>query len=98
MSKMQKQPYKKRYANLIETIEKGLPAFEQLTEMEQSKILIGFVFNISKSQKMDLRLIGGSKDAGISRGTVKISNYNEVKLIVQSVTGLFVFEKNLLKL
>lgn len=98
IGKLKKPPYSNRLTPITDTLENGIQAFETISEAQQCKLLEGIILNITKTKKVDLKLIGGSPNSGICHGSVKVSNYSEYKIIYTSGTGLFVYERDLLKL
>ena len=56
------------------------------------------MLNFQTGDKVDLHLVKGSVGAGITKINKKVSNAEELKLIDQSVTGIFSREVDLLKI
>ena len=75
-----------------------LDKFIQLDILNQSKILIEILkaFQCDR-QCPSLEVLNGTKTSGIIKVNSKISNYNSIYLINQSVTGLYEVKVNLLK-
>ena len=71
-------------------IEEGLETFKALTIEEQIKTLYQII-QLSKigDVRGDLRNINGSASSGTMKCNKKITGCREVKLINQSVTGVF---------
>lgn len=88
----------KRLSRITDAIEKGRDKFIQLDLEEQARTLYSIFMNISKTQKANLKKIGGSENSGICLCSKNTTNYKEFKLITQSVTGLSTNEKDLLKI
>lgn len=89
--------YKYRPSNQIAKLEQGREKFLTLN-LEKQCIVLGEILHLfqCKSLTSDLRLIGGSKEAGRTLINKKISSYDSAKLIHQSPTGIFEQEKDLL--
>lgn len=84
---------------LVNKLKNAQPAFQHLNIERQCYVLkqILQLWTESSSQTADLRDIGLSKDTGAISINSKISEYSEVTLFLQSVTGLFDEPVNLLK-
>ena len=62
----------------------------------QCKVLLQIFLNFQSGVGVDLTAIGGSNKSGITLFSKKISTANEMKLVDQSITGIFSSETNLL--
>ncbi|NMA31568.1 MAG: type II CRISPR RNA-guided endonuclease Cas9, partial [Candidatus Methanofastidiosa archaeon] len=91
--------YKYRPASQITKLEEGREKFLGLT-LEKQCIVLGQILHLFRCKPLtaDLRLIGGSKEAGSMKINKKISSYTSAKLIHQSPTGIFEQEMDLLML
>lgn len=105
LDKLRNSIYKKRINAPIETLENGREKFLTLDIVEQSQILLNIqqIFGRMASG-CDLQLIGGKKSSGATVSfSSTISNwkkyYSDVRIIDQSVTGLWeVQSDNLLEM
>lgn len=91
--------FAKRPNPINQTLIDGKENFEGLSVLDQCKV-IGQILQISQLSNIgaNLELIGASKMTGKSLISKNISNSNEFKLIHQSVTGLYIYEIDLLKI
>lgn len=98
LKKFQKNVYKKLFGSLESNLTKCKDKFIQLDILNQSKILIEILkaFQCDR-QCPSLEVLNGTKTSGIIKVNSKISNYNSIYLINQSVTGLYEVKVNLLK-
>jgi CRISPR-associated endonuclease Csn1 len=90
--------FAKRPNSIGKVLEEGRGKFVDLEIAKQLGILTQ-ILNISligTSSSADLRDIGGTSNAGTARINKRISNYDEVKLINDSITGLYEKEVDLL--
>lgn len=96
--KLNNEIYSNKKNNQAAKIEQSLDSFKSLDIEEKIMILsqILIIFQCTNNG-CDLRSIGLSKTAGVVLISKKI-NYQEIKLINQSITGLFENEIDLLKL
>lgn len=91
--------YKFRNNNQAENLKKWRAKFEELSIEEQSYILLQVLLLFQNNNNgANLLLLGGGNSSGTCKKTNNLSNYNEFKLINQSITGLFENEVDLLKL
>lgn len=82
--------FTKRKASIIETLVKGTDDFKELTVEKQCGILMQiFAWITTSQQNVNMTDIGGVAHAGTLLISKKLSNFNEVLLIEQSVTGLW---------
>lgn len=90
LDKISKKPYVSVFSAPAKSLEEGVKAFKGLSAEEQCKILSEILkIFCCTSVKGDLRLIGGSSQAGTIRPSKEISKWTSAKLICQSVTGIF---------
>ena len=89
--------YRNRPNSVYEQLNEGMIRFKNLERKQQIKVLAN-ILNLTMVGKAqaDLKDIGGSANSGVMLMAKKINNYNEVKLINQSVTGLYQTEIDLL--
>lgn len=90
--------YSKRKNPLGKDLDEKKSMFIELEVSRQCKVLMKILLNISKTEKADLRDIGGTENSGVCLINKNIVGCSEFKLYLQSVTGLFCKERNLLKL
>lgn len=89
--------YAKRPADQIKTMEEGREKFENLSIEDQCMVLTQILHLFQcKPITADLRNIGGGPTAGKIQVNKNISKIQSVKLVNQSVTGLFQQEIDLL--
>ena len=82
--------YKKRPVYVGEKLEEGREKYIELSMEEQCKVLSEVLeLSIIGDTVADLKLIGGTANIGKIRTTNNISGCSEIKLINQSVTGLY---------
>lgn len=74
----------------------GRTVFIEISVENQCKVLQQVFLNFQSGIGVDLTTIGGSNRSGITYLNKKVSNVEELKLIDQSVTGIFSSEMNLL--
>ena len=91
--------YSRRKTPIGEILKNGRDEFIKLDLPDQC-YLLNELFKISRLQNngADLRKIGGRKGSGSSKTGKDISKMKECKLIMQSVTGLYEQETDLLKI
>ena len=78
-------------------IEKGKDSFKKLDLVDQVYVLNQILIATQLlNNGVDLSLIGGTSFAGTTRISKKITGNSEIKLIDQSITGLYEREINLL--
>ena len=70
--------------------------FMEISVENQCKVLQQVFLNFQSGIGVDLTTIGGSNRSGVTCLNKKVSNAEELKLIDQSVTGIFSREINLL--
>ena len=89
--------YKLRPNPVGENLIKGKEKFDKLSILEQIYVLLQ-ILQLSQliNQGANLELIGFSKNTGKTLTSKIISNCNEIKLINQSITGLYENEVDLL--
>lgn len=91
--------YQYRPANQCNTLDKGRETFISLSCEEQCIVLNEILHLLQcTTQKANLKIIGGSDKAGNIQVNKIINKFNEVKLVNQSITGLFEQEIDLLTL
>lgn len=91
--------YKKRAASQAETLNKGRDKFVDLSIIEQCKQIIEILHLFECSfVSADLKMIGGSGQAGVFMVGKEISKNDSAYMICQSVTGLFENKIDLLKI
>lgn len=90
--------YKLRPNPVGENLIKGKEKFDKLSILEQIYVLLQ-ILQLSQliNQGANLELIGFSKNTGKTLTSKIISNCNEIKLINQSITGLYENEVDLLQ-
>ena len=89
--------FKKKKGTIKTIVQKGKEIFEHdLTIEEQCIVLRNLMLNFQTGDSVDLHLIKGSAATGTMKLNKKVSNVEELKLIDQSVTGVFSREINLL--
>lgn len=91
--------YSKRPGMVGEILAKGKEHFGALSTVDKINV-IEQILNLSlicNSATADLRSIGGSGTSGAGRMAKNVSQYEEVTLVNQSVTGLYEEEIDLLK-
>lgn len=102
IDKLSKTIYKVKYEKICDDLIKGIEKFEML-DIEQQFYVINEILKILHCNVVtgDLKLIGGSGKAGVvltNSALSNIKNVKSIKLINQSVTGLFESETELLNL
>lgn len=97
LDKYENTIFKYKKGTVSKILADGLNIFENLSCEEQCKVLQMIMTNFQMGSKMDLSLINGGANCGITKINKKISNVSELKLIYQSVTGIYSREINLLK-
>lgn len=90
--------YKNRPSKQIATLKNGEPAFRDLS-VEKQCIILGSILELFQcaAVRVNLEDIGGSKNAGTITVGKDITNRDCLRLINQSITGLFEQEVNLLQ-
>lgn len=98
IDKLTNSIYTKRPANPIERLTKESNLFTSL-RLEDECILLGEIMHLfqCKSATSDLTLIGGGSRVGTLQYNKRISDLKSVKLVNQSITGLYQNEIDLLK-
>ncbi len=91
--------YRARPSGQAETLRKGKAAFEALSVEEQCAVLAQ-IMNLFKCKPLraDLRLIGGTQNAGVITFGKGIDAKKQAVLYRRSVTGVFQKRRDLLKL
>lgn len=104
IEKLKIPPYIYRPNNFAKTLEDGRSKFLKLEPEKQVTLLLAVLGLFGQVKSVDLRDIGGSKNAGIAALSSSLSNwkknYTDVRLIDQSASGLFekISDVNLLTL
>lgn len=90
LKKLDTTIYQYRPANPKDKIEKSLDIFQELL-LEEQCIVLGEILHLFQCRPVtaNLVLIGGSGYTGAIQIGKQISNYQSVKLVSQSVTGIF---------
>lgn len=88
--------FSKKNGSIGSTIMNGRTVFIKISVENQCKVLQQVFLNFQSGIGVDLTTIGGSNRSGITCLNKKVSNVEELKLIDQSVTGIFSSEMNLL--
>lgn len=88
--------FSKKNGSIGSTIMNGRTVFIEISVENQCKVLQQVFLNFQSGIGVDLTTIGGSNRSGITYLNKKVSNVEELKLIDQSVTGIFSSEMNLL--
>lgn len=98
-NKLKNTIYKNKKNNQVEQVIKGFGNFKKLSIEEQAFQLnqILMIFG-SFNSGFNMKLIGGKEKTGVTTISTRFRDYNEFKLINQSITGLFENEVDLLKL
>ena len=93
LEKFQIWPYNKRPANPIDILIKGKDKFIKLDESDQAEVILHILGLFGRTNKADLKIIGGSAATGVSTISSSISNwrksYTDVRIIDSSASGLF---------
>lgn len=93
IEKLQKAPYMYRPANPVNTLISGRERFIALTCESQAGVLLGILGLFGRAPSADLTDIGGVLKAGVTTLSSTVSNwkknYNDVRIIDQSASGLF---------
>lgn len=99
LQKQKETIYKYRPASQVENIENGKERFIKLS-LENQCIIINEILNLMRCKPIAANLvdIGGAKNAGTLKTNKVISNNESIKIINESVTGLFKNEIDLLKI
>lgn len=98
LNKLKNTLYNVRLSSQVKIIEDGRSNFIKLKKGEQCKLLVSILqlFRCNRVES-DLSLIGGGKKVGNLTLSKNISNYKYVKIINQSLTGVFSKEVDLLQ-
>ena len=88
--------FSKKNGAIGNTIINGRTVFMEISVENQCKVLQQVFLNFQSGIGVDLTTIGGSNRSGVTCLNKKVSNAEELKLIDQSVTGIFSREINLL--
>lgn len=70
--------------------------FAEISLEEQCKVLMQIFLNFQSGIGVELKIIEGGKKSGVTYLNKKVMNVQELKLIDQSVTGVFSREIDLL--
>lgn len=99
LNKQKNTIYQYRPSSQVQKIEEGRKKFKNLT-LEEQCIVINEILNLLRCKPVtaDLSLIGGASSAGRIGINKVISNNKNIKIINESVTGLFKQEIDLLKI
>ena len=98
LSKLEKTKYKVRLSAPMEILKQGRDRFLKLSLEQQSGVLYQELYLFSCNVgTADLSLVGGPRYSGKMVISNKITNYTDVKIIHQSITGIFENEVDLLK-
>jgi len=96
INKLSSTIYNKRLSTQADKFLQGKEIFEKLTINNQCEFLCEAIKLFSCNMvKANLSLIGGAKNAGTIVVTNKVINFEEIKIIYQSPTGLFEKEVNI---
>lgn len=96
--KLRNSIYQKRPVHQLETLEQGIDNFKSLESLKDKAKIINellVMFRCDAKTGMDLRLIGGSSNSGRMKISKSTLTSKSLKLINQSVTGLFETEEEL---
>lgn len=96
IQKYQQSIFKKKVGAIGDTIIEKREKFAEISLEEQCKVLMQIFLNFQSGIGVDFSLLKGGNRAGITLFSKKISNAEELKLIDQSVTGVFSREIDLL--
>lgn len=99
LRKQKETIFKYRPGNQVEKIENGIEKFKNLS-LEEQCIVLNEILNLLRCKPItaDLSLIGGASSAGRIVINKTISNNESIKIVNESVTGLFKQEIDLLKI
>ena len=98
IAKAQTKAYTEVLKNSFKYVEEGREIFPTLVIYEQCVALMEILKAFKCDRQMsNLSLIGGKSQVGMITYSSKISGMDSVKLINQSVTGLYEIEVDLLK-
>ncbi len=99
INKLDYSIYKFRNNNQADNLKKWRNKFKNLSIEDQCFILLQVLLLFQNfNNGINLVLFGGGNSSGTCKKTNNLSNYEEFKLINQSITGLFENEVDLLKL
>ena len=99
IERLEANVYKKTcLKNVLAKLNQKKENFESLSFCDQCIVLLK-ILNAFKcnSSSVDLSLIGGGREVGLLQYNYNLNKYNSVKIIHQSVTGLFEVKEDLLK-
>lgn len=97
-SKLRNSIYQKRPVHQLKILEQGFDEFKSLESLKDKVKIINellVMFRCDAKTEMDLRLIGGSSNSGRMKISKSTLTSKSLKLINQSVTGLFETEEEL---
>lgn len=97
LEKLHVKQYAVVYRAPLEALEKGFEKFTSLAVNEQCEVLVQ-ILNLftCKAVKMNLKLLGGKENMGIITRAKNLNTGSNLKLIHQSVTGIFEREVDLM--
>ena len=97
LEKLHVKQYAVVYRAPLEALEKGFEKFTSLAVNEQCGVLVQ-ILNLftCKAVKMNLKLLGGKENMGIITRAKNLNTGSNLKLIHQSVTGIFEREVDLM--
>lgn len=100
IDKLQASIYSNSFLEISKKVDSAKAKFEKLNYQEKCEVILKLVKAISSSgSRQDLKMINLSGTYGrISGKSNNINNYNEFKIINQSITGLFENEVDLINL
>ena len=96
IEKYQQSIFKKKVGAIGDTIIEKREKFAEISLEEQCKVLMQIFLNFQSGIGVDLTSVDGSNKSGVTYLNKKIMNAQELKLIDQSVTGVFSREIDLL--
>lgn len=96
IQKYQQSIFKKKVGAIGDTIIEKREKFAEISLEEQCKVLMQIFLNFQSGIGVELKIIEGGKKSGVTYLNKKVMNVQELKLIDQSVTGVFSREIDLL--
>ena len=90
--------FAKKQNSIFKPLKNGCEKFKKLGLSNQCVVLNNILRNIRLNMPTNLEKIGGNKNAGSGLYNKRITNFKECKLILQSVTGLYEKQLDLLKI
>ncbi len=95
--RLQQSPYKQLFAILINDLENGREKFIALDNLTQGKLLLEILKGFKcDRQTVHIKELNEQGSVGTIAKTSNISTFKHVKVIFQSVTGLYEYEKKIL--